>query len=293
LRGDDGVGSGPEAEHDWRSWFERERARAEAAEAPTEELHWAEVRSRSDARVWQSRFESSRRRLKAAVEETKEVRRRAKEALSLEPEVARLRRLLSEARKKPQAPKTTPGSRSREAGRLRKTLETAQAQKDRIRSLRTEVAGLRQGTREAEARKGEVRSLSRLTEHLRARPRDFQEQRDRVRVLSWQIDILRLDLDGVHASLKRAEDEKKALEDELAKVRASRSAAGASGRSGRAPGGGAATSPALPAMDAPGGPRSRSGPRSTTRRRTRASVAVAGRTTWPTAPMSPRWWRSM
>ena len=244
--GDDGVWSGPEAEHDWRSRFERERARAEAAEARAEELRWAEVRSRSDARVWQSRFESSRRRLTAAAEETKEVRRRAKEALSLEPEVARLKRLLSEAGKKPQAPKTTPAPASRDAGRLRKALETAQAQKDRIRSLRTEVAGLRkaareaearkdrirslrmevaglrQGIQEAEVRKGEVRALSRLTEHLRARLRDFQDQRDRVRVLSWQVDILRLDLDGVRASLKMAEDEKKALEDELAKVRASR-----------------------------------------------------------------------
>ncbi len=156
------------------------------------------------------------------MEETKEVRRRAKEALSLEPEVARLRRLLSEVREKPQARKTTPGSASREAGRLRKALETAQARKDRIRSLRTEVAGLRNEVKEAEARKGEVRSLSRLTEHLRARLRDFQDQRDRVRVLSWQVDTLRLDLDSVRALLKRAEDEKKALEDELAKVRASR-----------------------------------------------------------------------
>ena len=220
--GGDGVWSGPEAEHDWRSRFERERLRADAVEARAEEFRRAEVRSRCDARAWQSRFEGSRRRLTAAVEETKEVRRRAKEALSLEPEVARLRRLFSEVREKSRARKTATGSESREAGRLRKALETAQAQKDRIRSLRMEVAGLRKAVKEAEARKGDVRSLSRMTEHLRARLRDFQDQRDTVRVLSWQVDTLRLDLDGLRASLKRAEDEKKALEDELAKVRASR-----------------------------------------------------------------------
>ena len=180
------------------------------------------MRSRCDARLWQSRFEGSRRRLTAAVEETKEVRRRAKEALSLEPEVARLRRLLSEARGKSQIPKTATGSHSREAGRLRKALETAQAQKDRIRTLRMEAAGLRKAVKEAESDKGTIRSLSRMIEHLRARLRELQDQRDTVRVFSWQVDILRLDLDGLRASLKRSEDEKQALEEELAKARASR-----------------------------------------------------------------------
>ena len=43
--------SGSEAAEppDWRSLYERERERAEAAEARAEELRWAEVRARSDA----------------------------------------------------------------------------------------------------------------------------------------------------------------------------------------------------------------------------------------------------
>ena len=44
---------------------------------------------------WQ--FDRSRSKLKAAVEETQEVRRTAKDALSLQAEVTRLEKLLSEA----------------------------------------------------------------------------------------------------------------------------------------------------------------------------------------------------
>ena len=53
--------------------IERERARADAAEARAEELRWAEVAARSDGGSWKSRFKACRRRLSEAVEETKEV----------------------------------------------------------------------------------------------------------------------------------------------------------------------------------------------------------------------------
>ena len=59
---------------DWRLPYERERARAEAAEARAQELRWAEVAARCDAGLWKSRFEASRRKLKAAVEQAKEAR---------------------------------------------------------------------------------------------------------------------------------------------------------------------------------------------------------------------------
>ena len=104
VAGDDGARSLPEAApirepRDWRLPYERERARAEReraraeeAQARAEELRWAEVVARCDAGSWKSRFEASRRKLNAAVEQAKEARRAAKDALSLEAEVSRLRR---------------------------------------------------------------------------------------------------------------------------------------------------------------------------------------------------------
>ncbi len=82
---------------DWPSLLERERARAEAAEAGVEELRLAEIDARSRAGRLKWQLDARRTRLKAAVEETKQVRRPAKGALSLETEVARLTKLLAEA----------------------------------------------------------------------------------------------------------------------------------------------------------------------------------------------------
>ena len=83
VEGNGGVRSCPmslpeRAPRDLRSLYERERARADAAEARAEELRWAEVASRSDAGSWKSRFKACRRRLSEAVEETKEARRAGK-----------------------------------------------------------------------------------------------------------------------------------------------------------------------------------------------------------------------
>ena len=84
AEGNGGVRSSPvsvpeRAPRDWRSQCERERARADAAEAHAEELRWAEVASRTDAGAWKSRFKACRGRLSEAVEETKEARRAARE----------------------------------------------------------------------------------------------------------------------------------------------------------------------------------------------------------------------
>ena len=102
VEGNGGVRSSPvlvpeRAPRDWRSQCERERARADAAEARAEELRWAEVASRSDAGSWKSRFKACRHRLSEAVEETKEARRVARDVPSLQAEVARLETLLCEA----------------------------------------------------------------------------------------------------------------------------------------------------------------------------------------------------
>ena len=56
VEGNGGVRLSPvsvpeRAPRDWRSQCERERARADAAEARAEELRWAEVAARSDLRI--------------------------------------------------------------------------------------------------------------------------------------------------------------------------------------------------------------------------------------------------
>ena len=87
-------GGGPSApisgEPDWRSLFERERRRAE-------ELRRGEIGWRAKARSWRRQFEIGRDNLAAARAEVREVRRAAREALSLRAEVGRLKRLLAAA----------------------------------------------------------------------------------------------------------------------------------------------------------------------------------------------------
>ena len=153
------------APRDWRSQCERERARADAAEARAEELRWAEVASRSDAGSWKSRFKACRHRLSEAVEETKEARRVARDVPSLQAEVARLETLLSEAgvesnedstiealrKENARLRKALAGSEAREGAigrrraetrRRRTTLERSPDQKDTIRTLRKEITRL-------------------------------------------------------------------------------------------------------------------------------------------------------
>ena len=79
----------PRAEQEW--------ARADAAEAHAEELRQAEMAARSRAGSLKSQLDKSRNKLNAAIEETKEVRRAAKDALFFQAEVVRLEKLLSEA----------------------------------------------------------------------------------------------------------------------------------------------------------------------------------------------------
>ena len=109
IEGDDGIlsssASAPAREaRDWRSLYEqaharaeRERSRADAAEARCDELRRAEVdaRARAGSLKWQA--DANRTKLQAAREETKDVRRAAKNALALQAEVTRLEKLLSEA----------------------------------------------------------------------------------------------------------------------------------------------------------------------------------------------------
>ena len=242
VEGDGGLWSSPEAApacapRDWRSEYEREharaereRARADAAEARCEELHWAEVDSRARAGSLKWQLDRIRSKLKAAVEETQEVRRTAKDALSLQAEVTRLEKLLSEA-----GVTSGKGGRSSSAGkerrRLRATLERAENQKDTIKSLRAERGELRKEVtrlnREV-ARLGKrlAREEQTSERHKETIRRQFDEdiqrraalsrlrdQSDRVRSLSEEVFWLRIALDGAKAG-------REALKARLVKLRA-------------------------------------------------------------------------
>ncbi len=149
--GDDGAWNAHAAvpmgqPRDWRLLYEREHAgterereRAAAAEARAEELRWAEVAARCDAGSWKSRFEASRRKLKAAVEEAKEARRAAKDALSLEAEVSRLHKLLREAGVE-SGRRSTIMSLRMEVARLRRAVKASQS---RVETLEAQLAKLR------------------------------------------------------------------------------------------------------------------------------------------------------
>ena len=105
---------------------ERERARADAAAARAEELRWAEVDSRARAGSLKWQLGKSRNKLTAAVEETKEARRAARDVPSLQGEVARLETLLCEAGIKSNESSTIEALR-KEVARLRKALVAPEA----------------------------------------------------------------------------------------------------------------------------------------------------------------------
>ena len=173
---------------DWQSLCEQaearaeqERARADAAEARAEALLVAERTARSQAGSLKWNLDRSRDKLKAAVEEVKEVRRAAKDALFHQSEVARLEKLLSEAGVDSRKRGTITSLRM-EVVRLRQDLRASEAakdtasvrppkaaptrkpDKDTIRTLRREVASLtRKNARlhKARERKDELVSLRR------------------------------------------------------------------------------------------------------------------------------------
>ena len=188
---------------DWQARAEMERARADAAEARAEELRWAEVAARSDAAWWKSRFKSCRQRLSEAEQETKDLRRAAKDMSSLRAEVARLEELLSEARSgssafgtiealgdeverlqtalASKARKDATGPLSRENARLRKALKRSQGQKDEIVALRGEVSARRKSERAAQT------ALSKESIRLGKALERTQKQKDTIKALREEV----------------------------------------------------------------------------------------------------------
>ncbi len=150
----------------------RARGRAEAAEARSEALKWAEVSARCEAGFWKWQFESSRRKRLAAVERSKEARRAAKDALALQAEVARLDKLLADAGVA--SDRNGVMSLRREVARLRKAAPGVEVQAAEIRRLHRVLWKER-------VDKAAVRRLLDETVRLYAGTRRLRDQQDRRR----------------------------------------------------------------------------------------------------------------
>ena len=228
IEGDDGILSSSASAltreaRDWRSLYEqeharaeRERSRADTAEARCEELRRAEVDARAKVGSLKWQADSNRAKLKAAREETESVRRTAKNALSLQAEVTRLEKLLSEAGIETSRPrpitkvdkesrglrvapgpmehrKATIDALRTERGELRKEVTRLNREVDRLskRLVREEQA--------TERHKETIRQQFDRDIELRATLRRLRDQSDRVRSLSDEVSGLRFALDVAEA----------------------------------------------------------------------------------------------
>ena len=185
-----------------------------------------DARGRAGSLKWQ--LGRCRDKLKAAVEETKDVRRTAKNALSLQAEVTHLENLLSEASVEPTRRRPITKA-DKETRRLRATLERAENQKTTIESLRAERGELRKEVtrlnrevarlgkrlaREEQASERHKETIRRQYDEdiqLRAALRRLRDQSDRVRSLSEEVFWLRIALDGAKAG-------KEAMKAKIAKL---------------------------------------------------------------------------
>ena len=256
VEGNGGVRLSPvsvpeHAPRDWRSQCERERARADAAEARAEELRWAEVAARSDGGSWKSRFKACRRRLSEAVEETKEARRTARDVPSLQAEVARLETLLSEAgiasafdtagalrKENARLRRALAASKAREGAtgpwpappRRRTVLEPSPDQKETVRSLRTELRRLDKEVvrRDKEKLKARLATLRAAGATLSKLPSDEAAQLRaalrRSRRQKTTIEALRKGNARLRRTMRKLETRKAALAVQPAKLRAIRKA---------------------------------------------------------------------
>ena len=198
---------------DWRSLYEQaqalvetERARADAAEARVEELVLAERDARCRAGSLKSQLDKGRDKLAAAVEEVKEVRRAAKDALFYQSEVARLEKLLSEAgvdsRKRStimslrmevfqlhealqalQGGKDAPVPAPASTGKVKWPMAARPSKpgKDATGALRQEAASLAR----------EVRELTRENARLSKALERSQGQKDEIAALRRKVEVLR------------------------------------------------------------------------------------------------------
>ena len=219
---DGGIRSTPtiQPEHeprDWQSLYEqaqaraeRERDRADAAEARCEELRWAEVDSHARANSFKTHLDKSRAKLKEAIEETKELRRSIKEMPSLQAEVTHLRKLVWQA--------TGPSEDGRvvslrdEVARLRKVLAELETTEDTARLY--SGGACRAQTPPAEARQLKVTIKSLRTENRRL-GKELARWRKAVGELHKKVDGEKEQVETIRESAKKLSRENLRLHREL------------------------------------------------------------------------------
>ena len=174
-----------------------------AAPARAEELRRAEMDARSRAGSLKSQLDKNRNKLKAAVEETKEVRRAAKNALFYQAEVARLEKLLSQAGVE-SSKRSTIMSLRMEVFRLREALQASQARKDTTAPSSGEKDKPPKAAPTPKTGKDTVGPLSKENARLRKALERSQEQKDELVALRRKVAALRRSKRAAQASPPRA-----------------------------------------------------------------------------------------
>ena len=183
-----------------------------AAPARAEELRRAETAARSRAGSLKWQLDKSRNKLKAAVEETKEVRRATKNALFFQAEVARLEKLLSQAGVD-SSKRGTIMSLHMEVFRLREALQASQARKDTTAPSSGMKVKPPKAAPTPKTGKDTVGPLSRENARLRKALERSQEQKDELVALRRKVAALRRSKRAAQASPPRASARlRKALE---------------------------------------------------------------------------------
>ena len=207
------------APRDWRSLYERQRTRAEAAEARCEDLRRREIESRSRAGSLKSQLDASRNKLRAAEQEIREVRRTAKNAFALQAEVTRLEKLLSEVGVE-SSKRSTIMSLRKEVARLRAAAPASEARprgapgrsrnpEEKIASLREENARLKKQVRAAKDLESRIKFLDREIDNHRSWLRGSHDHIERLKARHRdEIDWLKRDKDWLRAAFLRTADER-------------------------------------------------------------------------------------
>ena len=211
------------AEAYWRSLYERERTRAEAAEARCEELRWKEVASRARAGSLKWCLDNCRRKLAARVGKLKEVRLAAKKDVqAIEAEVARLEKQLRKAGVEP-GKRSPLESLGKEVARLNKALSGALPPGEAARLHR--VVEKREKTIESlrEEIEGREKDVARLENRLAWEKLETESQKKTIRCRDEEVirlcGKLRELRDDLRVSLRAAARVKEGLKERLLRAK--------------------------------------------------------------------------
>ena len=173
--------------------------------------------SRSRAGSLKSQFDACRNKLRAAEEETKEVRRTAKNALALQGEATRLEKLLSEAGVE-SSKRSTIMSLRMEVARLRAAVPASEARpraaprrsrnpEETIALLREENARLKKDVRAAKRQEGRIKFLEGEIDNLRCWLRGSHAHKERIEARHRdEIDWLKKDIGWLREALGQSAD---------------------------------------------------------------------------------------